>query len=460
MYVRDVMGVLPWHNGNINTERRRSAFISSITSLRCFDTIFSSTTPGRTVVALLVLSIGLLVFVAHLFTALFERTKIPDVLLLMIIGMLAGPMLGLVGTDDFGRFGIVLTTIALTVILFEGGTAMDIPTIVKSARETLTLTLVTFTVTAAIAVSIMMSFFGTSWLVGLALGTIIGGTSSAVVVPLVRGLKLKEPAGTVLVLESSLTDVLCIVLTYGVLEAVVSPHATPGKILGGVISSFVFATIIGVLGGHLWLFVLDRVRQFPNTIFTTFAFIFILYGFAEMLGYSGAITALSFGITLTNFRYFHFNRLPMLKGIEWSRLNDTERLFYGEIVFLVKVFFFVYLGISMRLEGWMAFAVPLLLVALVYALRLIITRVVVSRQIPWFERSVMAVMVPKGLAAAVLAGLPAQYGIAEAALIQDIVYRTIFISIVLTAVLVPLLDKTSFFRVFFGGRPNGDAPVE
>lgn len=420
---------------------------------------WTSLTIAVVLVAILVLAIGLLVFVAHLFTALFERTKVPDVLLLMILGILAGPVLGLVGPEDFGKFGVVLTTIALTVILFEGGTAMEIPTIVKSARETLTLTLVTFSATAAIAAFIMVSLFGTSWLVGLALGTIVGGTSSAVVVPMVRGLKLKEPAGTVLVLESSLTDVLCIVLTYGVLEALVSTQATAGKVFGSVLSSFVFATVIGVVGGHLWLFVLERVRQFPNTIFTTFAFIFILYGCAEMLGYSGAITALSFGITLTNFRYFHFNRLPMLKGVEWSRLNNTERLFYGEIVFLVKVFFFVYLGISMRLEGWTAFAVPLLFVALVYASRLIITRFTVSREVPWFERSVMSVMVPKGLAAAVLAGLPAQYGIAEAVVMQDIVYRTIFISIVLTAVLVPLLDKTSFFRVWFGGSRDDGAPV-
>jgi NhaP-type Na+/H+ or K+/H+ antiporter len=377
----------------------------------------------------------------------------------MLLGLLAGPILGLVGPEDFGKLGVVLTTIALTIILVEGGTTLEIPTIVRSARETLTLTLISFGATVAIATAVMVWAFGTSWLVGMALGTIIGGTSSAVVVPMVRGLKLKEPSGTVLVLESSLTDVLCIVLTYGVLEAIVSTHATAGKVVGGVLASFLFAAVIGVVGGHLWLFVLDRVRQFPNTIFTTFAFIFILYGFAEMLGYSGAITALSFGITLTNFRYFHFNRLPLLKQVQWSRLNDTERIFYGEIVFLVKVFFFVYLGLSMQLEGFESFLIPMLIVTVVYVGRLIITKVVVSREIPWFERSVISVMVPKGLAAAVLAGLPAQYGIAEAALLQDIVYRTILISIVLTAALVPIIDRVPVYRRFFGDTASSSTPA-
>ncbi|MBP6672432.1 MAG: cation:proton antiporter [Bacteroidetes bacterium] len=409
--------------------------------------------------AITVLTIGLLVFVAHLFTALFEKTRIPDVLLLMLIGIIAGPVFHIVESEDFGKVGVALTTIALTVILFEGGTTLEIPTIIRSASETLALTLVSFVVTVAIGVGIMVGVFQTDLMTGLVLGIIIGGTSSAVVVPMVKGLKMKEPAGTVLVLESSLTDVLCIVLVAGVLEAMVSTNADTGKIIGGVLSSFLFATVNGVLGGHLWLFLLDKVRRFPNTIFTTFAFIFILYGFSEMLGFSGAITALSFGVTLTNFRYFRFNRLPMLKGVEWSLLNDTERKFYSEVVFLLKIFFFVYLGISMQLDGFEAFFWPGVFVLSIYAARLIVTRLVVSSQIPWYERSVMSIMVPKGLAAAVLAGLPAHYGIPAAGLIQDIVYRIIFISIVLTALLVPLLDKTPIYRFIFAVKENEPADV-
>ncbi|MFZ4622167.1 MAG: cation:proton antiporter [Bacteroidota bacterium] len=402
--------------------------------------------------AVTIFTIGLLVFLAHLFTAVFERTRIPDVLLLMIIGIAAGPVLHIVAPGDFGKVGAALTTIALTVILFEGGTTLEIPTIIRAASETLMLTMVSFIVTAAIAVGIMMGVFHTDMLTGIVLGTIIGGTSSAVIVPMVHGLKLKEPAGTVLVLESSLTDVLCIVLVAGVLEAMVSTNSGTGKIIGSILSSFFFATFIGVLGGHLWLYLLTKVRRFPNTTFTTFAFIFILYGLAEMLGFSGAITSLSFGVTLTNFRYFRFNRLPLLKGIEWSRLNETEKQFYAEMVFLVKIFFFIYLGIQMRFDGWEAFIWPAVIVALIYLARLIVTRLVVSTTIPWYERSVMSVMVPKGLAAAVLAGLPAQFGIPAAGLIQDMVFRIILISIVLTAVLVPLLDKTPFYRVIFGGK--------
>jgi NhaP-type Na+/H+ or K+/H+ antiporter len=386
-------------------------------------------------------AIGALLFAAHFFTTLFRWTRIPDVLLLMLIGIIVGPVLQIVAPDDFGKVGTVLTTIALVLILFEGGVGLEVPTVLRSARDTLAISVVTMLVTVVLSTLVMVFFFQTSWLAGMALGTIIGGTSAAVVVPLVHELKLKEPAGTALILESSLTDVLTIVLTYGILEAMASEHVVVGKMAGELLSAFFLSTLLGVVAGHVWLFLLNRVRHFPNTIFTTFAFLFILYGFVEMIGFSGAVASLVFGMTLTNFRYFGFSRLPGLKGLEWSRLSETDRLFHGEIIFLVKVFFFVYLGINMHVAGSFPHHIPLLLTAAIFGTRFLVTKAFVPRQTPQYERSIMSVMVPKGLAAAVLAGLPAHYGIAEAGLIEDVVHRVILFSIMLTAIGIPLIAR-------------------
>jgi len=56
-------------------------------------------------IAPIVLFIGALVFFAHLFTGLFSHTKIPDVLLLMIIGLALGPVIGRVKPENFGSAG-------------------------------------------------------------------------------------------------------------------------------------------------------------------------------------------------------------------------------------------------------------------------------------------------------------------------------------------------------------------
>jgi potassium/hydrogen antiporter len=70
--------------------------------------------------------------------------------------------------------------------------------------------------------------------------------------------------------------------------------------VGSVLSAMVFAAVIGAGGGAGWMLVLGRVRGFPNTISSTLAYVFIVYGATEFLGFSGAIAALSLGITLGN----------------------------------------------------------------------------------------------------------------------------------------------------------------
>ena len=48
-----------------------------------------------------VFSIGLIIFAAHFFTALFERTRVPDVLPLIFLGILIGPLSGILSPDDW-----------------------------------------------------------------------------------------------------------------------------------------------------------------------------------------------------------------------------------------------------------------------------------------------------------------------------------------------------------------------
>jgi len=50
----------------------------------------------------IVISLGLLIFFSHAFNELFDRTKIPNVLLLLLIGILVGPVGGIVSKDFFG----------------------------------------------------------------------------------------------------------------------------------------------------------------------------------------------------------------------------------------------------------------------------------------------------------------------------------------------------------------------
>src|SRR3970282_2289603 len=93
-----------------------------------------------------ILFVGMLVFLAHLFVALFERTRVPDVLYLIVIGLVLGPLLEFIQPEDFGKVGRVFTTIALVVILFEGGLELSIDMLKKTWRSSVLITVLSYVI--------------------------------------------------------------------------------------------------------------------------------------------------------------------------------------------------------------------------------------------------------------------------------------------------------------------------
>ena len=386
----------------------------------------------NTTTAILVL--GLLYFMAQGLSLQFSRTKIPDVLILMLIGIFAGPVFKIVTPHHFGAIGGVLTTIAMTVILFQSGTTLSLKALADSAKSTLVLSLITAFATMIIVTAGAKIFLGLELTLAIVTGAILAGTSSAVVIPMVKSLKLSEKPATILILESALTDVLCIVITVGLLQAMAQGSIRVGGVLERVLLSLAFATVIGLVGGIVWLKLLHKVRNVEATLFTSIAYAFFLYGISEKLGYSGAISVLAFGITLAN-------APGIATQSKLAQLTEMEKLFFNELVFILKTFFFLYLGISMQLDQVVIALFALLVVAVVYFARLWITRFTLAKDTSQRDASFVAILVPKGLAAAVLAGLPAQYGIFGAEKIQAFVYASVLFSIVITAVLVPLSER-------------------
>jgi cell volume regulation protein A len=383
-----------------------------------------------------ILIIGLMVFFAHFLSLQFRKTNIPDVLVLMLVGIVLGPMLGVATPQDFGKVGSLLATIALVVILFEGGTSLNLSVLGKSLGTTGMLAITCFVLTAIIIALFGWLALGLTLLPATILGVTLGGSTSAVVIPMINALKLSEKPATVLVLESALTDVLCIVGVFALLQIHTQGGVEPGRLVGSVLASLIFAAAIGVLGGIGWLMVLGKVRDFPNTISSTLAYVFIVYGVTEGLGFSGAIAALALGITLTNFEKFGLYRIPSIdRNIE--PLNEVDLTFYREAVFLLKTYFFVYLGISIQFGEAIPAMAAIIMVLVVYTMRLGLTRFIFrSADYSLRDAAMTSMMAPKGLAAAVLATLPLQYGVAGGEVIRDTTYMVVLASITLTALLV------------------------
>ncbi len=398
----------------------------------------------------IIVSVGLIVFVSHLFTGIFERKMIPDVLLLMLLGLLVGPILGLITPQEFGIAGPMFTTITLVIILFEGGLELKIESLKLAIKGTLSLTIISFLATMLLVGIIGWAVFQLALLDSLMLGAILGGTSSAVVIPLVRKLKITDGSRTVLILESAFSDVLCIVFTLAFLEIYRIGNLNVGIIVGKVISSFALAGALGWAGAIVWSFVLLRIRTLKNSIFTTPAFVFIIFGISELLGYSGAISALVFGFTLANISLFNLAFLKKYVVSEPISLNETEKVFFSEIVFLLKTFFFIYIGLSISFNSFVTISLGFLLTIAIYLLRIPITKISTNKNTQTYDRTIVSIMVPKGLAAAVLASIPFQMGIESGEMIRDITYSVVLLSITITSILVYLVEKVGWVAGLYG----------
>jgi len=392
--------------------------------------------------------VGVIIFCSHLFAAIYNRTKIPDVLFLFLIGFLVGPVFHLVRPAHFGSVGQVFTTITLILILFESGIGISLKGIRQSLKGLLKLTILSFFGTVIIVGGLVFLFTKLGIMQSLMVGAILGGTSSAIVIPIIDQLKMHEDSKRILIFESIINDVLCIVLTFSLLEAYKLGQIKIGLMTFKIIASFVLAGAFGVVGAFIWSTILNRIRNLQNSTFTTLAFVFIVYGIVESLGFSGAIAALVFGYTINNVSKFDFSLIRYSGRLQKTELDSRERGFFSEISFLLKTFFFIYIGISMQISGIGLLIFGLIITIVIYALRIPVVSLTIPKNTPVEDATLFAVIIPKVLAAAVLASIPLQQGVVGGAYIQNQTYAVVLFSIVFTSALIFLVDKTQLSSVY------------
>ncbi|MGB9022064.1 MAG: cation:proton antiporter [Candidatus Bathyarchaeia archaeon] len=370
---------------------------------------------------------------------LFRRTGIPDMLFLVLLGIAVGPGLGLISAEQIESLAPFLAVLAVVIILFDGGLGLSIHKVVAQAPRATALAVFGFTFNVVVVMFFAKYFMGLRLLDGALLGSILGGGSSVIVIGVARQLGIGEEGSITLILESSITDVLCVVgaLT---LIGIISAGMPPSEALVREVSAkFTTGLVLGAVAGLAWLSILPKLVEEPYRYMVTLAAIFLTYFASETLGGSGAISALMFGIVLANSAGIR----ALLKRPGNEVVDGSFRRLEAEIVFLVKAFFFVYLGLIVTLGK-----LDLILLALILSILLLATRsVVVSMSTVKSgmakERGTMTLICGRGLAAAVLSVLPAQYGLFNAELYPPVTLLVIIFTAIITSIGAARSRKTT-----------------
>ncbi len=405
-------------------------------------------------ISLLVL-FGLTIAIGYAGGAIFNRTKIPDVLLLLLFGLLIGPIFGLVDKGLFVAVAPLLAPIALLIILFDAGLNIEFYNLIRNVPRSMLLTCLVFFLSTLAVAFFTFLFFGFTPLEGFIIGAILGGTSAEIIIPLFRKLKVSEKAKNLLSLESVLNDPVVIITTISLIGLAVPMTASVSPIKE-LAAAFSVGAMAGLVSGIVWLFALDRLKGKQFTQMLTLAIAFLLYAFVEIAGGNGALAVFTFGLVLGNGIAFS----KMLKFKKIFTIDEGMRFFEGEISFFIRSFFFVMLGLIAVINF------ESLIIAIAISIILIVFRVIgadislIRLSITKMERNMIRVMGPRGLATAVMAQLPAVYGLPRAEVYSSVAFIVIFATVIFSTISAAVFYRGREEKTPPSKKPRNQLPIK
>ncbi len=384
---------------------------------------------------------GLVILVGLAGELVFQRTGIPSVLFLMGFGILLGPIFHVAEPTQVMKLAPYFGTLALLIILFDGGINLHV---VKVLKETPIALLYSVTVFSLTIVSIMAFYVWViqgAWLHGLLLGTILGGTAAAIIIPVTSKMSsLRDPAKVLVSLDSAISEVFVVVLALALMGTMkeVGGHSS---FVREVFHAFWDALMLAVLAGALWARLLAWLEGRTMSYMLTMAAILVLYYVAELIGANGAITILLFGLVLSNMEFLVGRMVKPVRTLIGYELDQAKfvlgeflKRMNEELSFLVRTFFYVLLGLILDFSS---LTIGIALTSLGFFVIVVAVRIFVTEGLgrvtnAWSsrERFVIAAMFPRGVATAVMAFLPISTGIPDTELFPVYALTVIVLGII------------------------------
>src|SRR5271166_2095188 len=335
-----------------------------------------------------------LLVIAVIANRLSRWTRVPDIIVLLLIGVGLGPLLHWVNPVNFSIVIRILGMLALILILFEGGLELQLKEAIRYSPGGILLALVSYGFTVGLIACVARVLLHLTWIDASLLGAVLGSTSAAVVLPAIQQINCPEAIRVTLTLEASLGEIIA-VLTVGTLIGLDGSQPIFQGLVTGFGHHVLVDVVAGVAAGVAWsrVWPLFASQQFSNAL--NLGMVLGVFAVGRYAGGSGLLAELVFGLTLAN--------MPRTPHI--TRQGARMMAFHAELTFLVRSFFFVLLGIMAQFVS-RAYVVPILgiLVALVLA------RYAAVRATRWSIRDVrpadtemLFLMMPRGLITAVLA---------------------------------------------------------
>ena len=373
-------------------------------------------------VSIAILLGAVLVMAGILSSLLALRFGAPLLLVFLFIGILAGDSgLGHIEFDDV-RTTYLVGSVALALILFDGGLRTRFATIRAVLVPSMGLATVGVLLTAAISAPAAKYALDLNWTEALLVGAVVASTDAAAVFLLVhaQGLRLRPRVGATLEAESGSNDPFAVFLTLMLVEFISVGHSTPGHVLMELLQEAVLGAIIGVIGGRVMVIALNRVAlpQGLHAPFVTTTAL-VIFGVAQLMHASGFLAVYLAGIIVGN---------------RPTRAHNSVVTFLDAATWLAQIVMFVLLGLLVsphRLGSSMGPAIIVALVLMLVARPIAVFLCLAPFRFNWREKAFIAWTGLRGAVAIFLASIPMLVGLSKAYLYFDVAFVVVIISLLL-----------------------------
>ena len=326
------------------------------------------------------------------------RTGRPAIALMLIVGIIAGPVLGIIDPErDFGALQEPIIKLAVAVILFEGGLSLNFRELRQAGGAVTMMVIIAGPIAWVLGTAAAHYGAGLSWEISALLGGIMIVTGPTVIGPMLRTLRVPARVRNILKWEGIVNDPIGALLAVGIYAYITyeGPNANIAVISMDVLAASFVAGILGAVLGFAitWLFPRGHV---PEYLKAPFLLITVIGGFvvADLIKHeTGLITVTVMGVVLANRHVYSSQALHRFK-------EDLAVLLISGV--------FIILSATLDWETVQQFRPQfvIFLVLLLFVVRPVSVLVaLLFSSIPWRERLFIAWIAPRGIVAVAITGL-------------------------------------------------------
>ncbi len=365
------------------------------------------------------------------------RLSLPAILVLLIFGIAAGPVAGILNPDEvFGELLFPVISVSVALILFEGSLRLKFRELQEGGPLVARLTSFGIIITWVLAALGAYHIMGFNRQIAVLLGAVLTVTGPTVIIPLLRQVRPVGMLGSVAKWEGIVNDPIGAILAVLTYEIIVSGSGEVSSVLAvGVMKALVLGSLLGLVGAALIVILLRRylIPDFLQNPMATMLVVIVFVASNAIQSESGLLAVTVMGVALANQRYTSIRHLSEFK----------ESL---QVLLIASLFIILAARLpveNLQLGNWQEWVYIALLILVIRPAA--IFAATIGAGVSTAGRVFLSWLAPRGIVAAAVVSVFAlrleETGIEGVDRLVPLMFKIIFVTVMVYGITVPLLAR-------------------